>query len=125
MDDQGAILKIVARELEAHGDRVLATTSLREALTLAAGVEEVGLPLTDVVMPEMRGRDLATALRSIHPGASTLFMSGDRSGAIVTRGVLAEGVDFMRKPFSIAGGAARARELLDRGGAPAAVRWET
>ncbi len=71
--------------------------------------------MTDVVMPEMNGRDLAKNLLSLYPHLKRLFMSGYTANVIAHHGVLDEGVHFIQKPFSIKGLAAKVREALDYG----------
>ncbi|MBM4150003.1 MAG: response regulator, partial [Lentisphaerae bacterium] len=84
-----------------------------EAIRLAC--EHTGpihLLMTDVVMPEMNGRDLARNLISIHPGLKRLFMSGYTADVIAHHGVLDEGVHFIQKPFSKADLAAKLGEVM-------------
>ncbi len=56
--------------------------------------------MTDVVMPEMNGRELAENLRSLHPDLKCLYMSGYTADIIAEHGVLKDGVSFIQKPFS-------------------------
>ena len=70
------------------------------------------LLITDVVMPEMNGRDLAERLQSRYPGMKCLFMSGYTADVIAHQGVLDEGVNFIQKPFSMKDLAAKVREAL-------------
>jgi YesN/AraC family two-component response regulator len=56
--------------------------------------------MTDVVMPEMNGKELSDQLREIYPGLRTLFMSGYTTDVIADRGVLDKDVNFIQKPFS-------------------------
>jgi FixJ family two-component response regulator len=69
--------------------------------------------VTDVVMPDMNGRTLATQLLSVHPHLKCLFMSGYTADVIADRGVVDRGVHFLQKPFSIRELAAAVRETLD------------
>ena len=61
---------------------------------------EIDLLITDVVMPDMNGKELSNQLRKIYPKAKTLFMSGYTANVIAHRGVLDKGVEFIQKPFS-------------------------
>jgi CheY-like chemotaxis protein len=100
--------------LERQGYTVLAAPSPSEAIRLArAHAEEIRLLVTDVVMPEMNGRDLAKNLLSLYPHLKRLFMSGYTADVIAHHGVLDEGVHFIQKPFSTDDLAAKVRAMLD------------
>jgi two-component system, cell cycle sensor histidine kinase and response regulator CckA len=75
----------------------------------------IHLLMTDVVMPEMNGRDLAKNLLASHPALKRLLMSGNTADVIARQGVLDEGVHFIQKPFSKKDLAVRVSEALDRG----------
>ena len=114
VEDEAAILNITALMLEKQGYTVLKAATPGEATRLAreyAG--EIGMLMTDVIMPEMNGRDLAKNLLSIYPGMKRLFMSGYTADVIAHHGVLDEGVYFIQKPFSLPAMAAKVREVLD------------
>jgi FixJ family two-component response regulator len=68
--------------------------------------------MTDVVMPEMNGRDLATRLLAAHARLKCLFMSGYTANVIAHHGVLDAGVHFIQKPFTVQTLAAKVREAL-------------
>ena len=73
----------------------------------------IDLLITDVVMPEMNGRDLAKNLLSLYPRIKRLFMSGYTANVISHHGVLDEGVHFIQKPFSLKDMAAKVRQTLE------------
>ncbi len=69
--------------------------------------------MTDVVMPEMNGRDLAGQIRALYPDIRLLFMSGYTANVIAHQGILDDGVAFIQKPFSTADMTVKVRKLLD------------
>ncbi len=114
VEDESAILTLGKRILGRLGYRVLAASTPVEAIHLAeqyAG--EIHLLITDVVMPEMNGRELAKRLLSLYPGMKRLFMSGYTADVIAHQGVLDEGVNFLQKPFSHHTLSEKVREILD------------
>jgi two-component system, cell cycle sensor histidine kinase and response regulator CckA len=113
VEDEPAILEMSKTMLEELGYRVLAAGMPGEAIGLAeehAG--EINLLITDVVMPEMNGHDLAERLQSLYPGIKNLFMSGFTANVIARRGVLDENDNFIQKPFSMEELAVKVREAL-------------
>jgi response regulator RpfG family c-di-GMP phosphodiesterase len=100
--------------LETQGYTVLKADHPGVAVRLAREHSgEIHLLMTDVVMPEMNGRDLAKRLLSLHPNMKRLFMSGYTADVIATQGVLEEGMHFIQKPFSMSDMAAKVREVID------------
>ena len=113
VEDEPSIITMAKLMLENLGYRVLATSAPGEATRLATEYTgEIHLLLTDVVMPEMNGRDLADRLRALYPAIKTLFMSGYTTNVIAHHGILEEGVHFIQKPFSIKDLALKVRETL-------------
>jgi PAS domain S-box-containing protein len=101
VEDEPSILKLTKMILEILGYRALSAGTPGEAIKLAEEHDgEIHLLITDVVMPEMNGRELAERLQSITPGIKILFMSGYTATVIAHRGVLDEGMNFIKKPFS-------------------------
>jgi PAS domain S-box-containing protein len=114
VEDEPMILEMTTTMLELQGFRVLAAAAPGEAIRLAREHQgDIHLLITDVVMPEMNGRDLARNLLSIYPDIKRLFMSGYTANVIAHHGVLDPGVHFIQKPFSSRDLAAKAREALD------------
>ena len=114
VEDEESILKITQMMLERMGYKVLAVDRPGEAISLArehAG--EISLRITDGVMPEMNGRDLAGNLLSLYPNLKRLFISGYTANVIAHHGVLDEGVQFIQKPFAKQDLAIKVREVLD------------
>jgi two-component system cell cycle sensor histidine kinase/response regulator CckA len=107
-------LRTLAREiLSIQGYTVLDAISPSEALRLAdVHPGPIHLLLTDVVMPQMNGRQVADHLLAARPGLKVLFMSGYTDAAIVEHGVLEPGTHFLQKPFTPDGLSRRVREVL-------------
>ncbi len=113
VEDEPSILNVEKKMLEELGYRVLAAGTPTEALILARDHSgELRLVVTDVVMPEMNGRELATRLQSLYPDIKILFMSGYTADVIAHRGVLDQGVNFIQKPFSMKNLAVKVRQAL-------------
>jgi CheY-like chemotaxis protein len=114
VEDEPMILDITKKMLQSQGYTVRAAATPGAAIRLArehAG--EIHLLMTDVVMPEMNGRNLAKNLLSLYPNLKRLFMSGYTANVIAHHGVLDEGVQFIQKPFSMQTLAVKIRDVLD------------
>ena len=116
VENEAAIKTLVQMALERHGYVVLTAESGSEALRLAAAHQgPIDLLITDVVMPDLRGPELARRLVAERPALVTLFMSGYMDDALgEDTSALPVPVDFIQKPFSPSALAARVREMLDR-----------
>jgi len=115
VEDEAAILRVATAMLEELGYRVLAAATPAEALRHAElHAATIRLLITDVVMPEMSGRDLAQTLTALNPHLQVLFTSGYTGDVIAHRGVLDKGVHFLQKPFSIEELASKVRHVLDQ-----------
>ena len=113
VEDEAAILRLGRTLLERKGFTVLAAATPGEALELAAASPEpIDLLITDVVMPEMSGLEVAERLEAICPGARRLFVSGYPEDVIAHRGILEPGVHFLQKPFTQPDLEAKVREAL-------------
>jgi two-component system, cell cycle sensor histidine kinase and response regulator CckA len=100
--------------LDGLGYQVLTASSPGEAIRVAKEhFGKIHLLITDVVMPEMNGRDLAKELVSHYPEIRLLYMSGYAGDIVSLHGVLVERVNFIQKPFSRQTLAAKVREALD------------
>jgi two-component system, cell cycle sensor histidine kinase and response regulator CckA len=114
VEDEPALLEMSKLMLEMQGYKVLSAASPREAIRLSREHSgKIDLLMTDVVMPEMNGRDLAENMLTLYPDLKCLFTSGYTANVIAHRGVLEEGVHFIQKPFSRNDLAMKVREVLD------------
>jgi PAS domain S-box-containing protein len=113
VEDEPMILEMTVVMLQRLGYTILPAATPGEALQLARRhANAIDLLMTDVVMPEMNGRDLAKSLQSLYPELKCLFMSGYTANVIAHHGVLDEGVNFLQKPFSQKDLAAKIRQTL-------------
>jgi two-component system cell cycle sensor histidine kinase/response regulator CckA len=102
VEDEPLVLRLGRAVLERSGYAVLPAGTPAEALTVAGSHPgDIHLLITDVVMPEMQGRELADRLTRMRPGIRTLFVSGYAAGHLTPTGALAPGVHFLQKPFSV------------------------
>ncbi|MBU1168021.1 MAG: response regulator [Proteobacteria bacterium] len=114
VEDEPAILKMTSIMLENQGYTLLAASSPKEAVTLAQKhTGEIHLLMTDVIMPEMNGRELSLSILSLYPNLKCLFMSGYTADVIAHHGVLDEHVNFIQKPFAKMDLALKIRRVLE------------
>ncbi len=113
VEDEEAVLKMTSRMLQGLGYAVLAANSPEAAIRLAkVHAPAVHLLMTDVIMPEMNGRDLAEHLLSFMPQLKCLLMSGYTADIISRQGKLDAGLHFIEKPFTKKELAAKLRTAL-------------
>jgi PAS domain S-box-containing protein len=115
VEDEASLRELVRECLEATGYTVLEARHGADALEICEHHEgPIHLLVTDVVMPEMSGRELGERVRAVRPGTHVLYMSGYTDDAVVLHGVLAEDMAFLQKPFTAEALARKVRELLDQ-----------
>jgi two-component system, cell cycle sensor histidine kinase and response regulator CckA len=114
VEDEPALLRLGNTLLGRLGYTVLSASLPTEALELAESYDgDIHLLMTDVVMPEMNGSELAEQVRALRPGIKALFTSGYTASVVARRGVVDEEVPFIQKPFVLPALAAKLREVLD------------
>ena len=114
VEDDQSILKLARKILHGLGYTVLAAGTPAEAIALARqNPGGINLLLTDVIMPQMNGRELAGRLQSLYPDIQCVFMSGYTANVIAHHGVLDEGMHFIQKPFHKSDMAKTVRRALD------------
>ncbi len=114
VEDQMEVRELACETLEHFGYHPLAFENGQKALTYANQFEgSIHLLLTDIVMPSINGKELYKKLSDVRKDMKVLYMSGYTDNIIVHHGVMDQGVNFIQKPFSIQGLAAKIREVLD------------
>jgi PAS domain S-box-containing protein len=115
VEDDAGILKLGEKILENLGYKVLSTSNPRNVKKMIKEYDgQIDLLLTDVVMPEMNGRELSEYVQRVYPQIKILFMSGYTANVIAHQGVLDENICLISKPFSLKEIALKIRELLDQ-----------
>ena len=114
VDDEPGVRRLASRILRTRGYAVLEAASGAEALVVArAWHGRIHLLVTDVVMPDMSGLDLAKRLQDERPGIETLYISGDSEHATGNLGLVDNNVHYLQKPFEAGTLVQKVRKLLD------------
>ena len=114
VEDEMGIRDLLNETLKKRGYTILLATNGEEAIRYGEKHQgTIDLLLTDVIMPKMNGKDVATKLRLSRPEMKVIYMSGYTKNTIANRGVLDEGLNFLEKPFTPTAAAKRVREVLD------------
>jgi CheY-like chemotaxis protein len=116
VEDDSSVRDLAARFLRGQGYKILEATNGNEAIRIArkSKKEKVHLLLTDMVMPQMGGKELVERFRSIHPEIKVLFISGYTDTAITHHGLSEPNTTLLQKPFSLTSLAQKVREVLDK-----------
>jgi CheY-like chemotaxis protein len=113
VEDESALREVTRRILVRNGYRVMVAANGQEAIDIAArSPDHIEVLLTDVVMPQMQGKEVAGRIRALQPGIRVLFMSGYTQGLLGAQGVLEPGISLIEKPFSEATLLAKIRTTL-------------
>ena len=114
VEDEDSVRELVSEYLKAAGYTVLEAIDGEHALQIArAFADPIHLLITDVVMPRLSGRELATTLLGERPATKVLFISGYTDDSVFRHGVLEGGMPFLQKPFNLKTLAVKAREVLE------------
>ncbi len=115
VEDEPMLMEVTREILKAAGYVVVTATRPEEALQIVAS-DDAGFEMliSDVVLPEMNGRELAKRIRDLLPDIRVLFMSGYTANAVSHFGILDKDVDFIQKPFSVVSLTTKVRSILDR-----------
>src|SRR5712692_5681896 len=114
VEDETNLRRLARQYLETQGYKILEAEDGAAALQIVDGYRgAIDLLLTDVIMPGMNGRELATNVAKLLPGVRVLYMSGYTENAIGHDGTLDAGINLLQKPFSLPALKDRVREVLD------------
>ena len=114
VEDEEGLRDLIRELLEENGYRVLAAADPMKAIEASENYDGIiHLLLTDVVMPQMNGRELARRIKDRRPEVRVLYMSGYTEDAIADRGVLESGASLLSKPFTQESLTRKLRDLLD------------
>jgi CheY-like chemotaxis protein len=114
VEDEERVRHVSADALSDLGYKVIVTDGAAAALVALETHARIDLLFTDVVMPEVNGRDLALEARRRRPGLKVLFTTGYAKDTVVHDGVVDPGTHLLTKPFTVDQLAAKLRELFDR-----------
>lgn len=115
VEDEESILNFCKNMLEGLGYKVLASSKPYEAIQIAKEFKgKIDLLLTDVIMPDMNGKELEENLKKYHPKIKTLYMSGYSANIIKHNNVLDKETNFIQKPFSSIELAEKIKEILNK-----------
>ena len=113
VEDEEPLRRLCTEFLEQLGYKLLSAPNGREALTMVKGYpDKIHLLITDVLMPELPGPELAEAVLALRPDIKVIFISGYADGSLAPNGVLKPGTVLVRKPFTIRALTATLREVL-------------
>ncbi len=112
VEDDERVRQFALEALRELGYRVIEADGAARAMTHLTTEAQIDLLLTDIVMPETNGRQLAEQALRVRPDLAVLYMTGFTRNAVVHNGMLDPGVNFLPKPFTIDQLAAKVREAI-------------
>jgi CheY-like chemotaxis protein len=113
VEDNKIVRELACNILQKFGYAVMAASCAQECISMLSGFQgKLELVLTDVVMPDMNGRELFENLKAQNRGVKVLFMSGYTDQIIDRHGILEDGFHFIQKPFSVEALADKVRSVL-------------
>jgi signal transduction histidine kinase/CheY-like chemotaxis protein len=126
VEDETSLQELASRILTKNGYQVRAALTAVEAPSIAGDIgQPIDLLLTDVVLPDMLGNEVARRVRAIRPALPVLYMSGYAQPILDTHGAFAKQIDLLEKPFTEATLLTRVRRAIDNAAHPAAPAGQT
>jgi len=114
VDDDPSVRKLIVNSLQPLGYKILEASGGAEALRISKAFDDnIDLLLTDVIMPEMDGKELSAILKTSRPMIKALFISGYTDDILADRGILEDGISFLQKPIAPTRLSAKVRQVLD------------
>jgi len=113
IEDDDEVRVVTGGILRSNGYRVIEGRNAEDALRSAEHHDTIDLLLTDVIMPQLSGPELAKRLAPLRPNMKVLFMSGYTDGTVMRHGLLDDVTSFLAKPITVASLTAKVREVLD------------
>ncbi len=114
VEDEDAVRAMMSLTLKHYGYNILETPSPLEALIICEKHKEpIQMMVTDVILPEMNGRELAEKITSLYPEIKVIYISGYTDDVIVHHGMLDPDINFLEKPFTVSKLLSKIREVLD------------
>jgi two-component system, cell cycle sensor histidine kinase and response regulator CckA len=115
-EDDLQVRRITVSMLKARGYQILEAATCQDALSLATTHDHIDLLVSDVVMPELSGPELATRIRTVHPSIRVLLVSGYSADQVARHGANGAGPAFLQKPFTGQQLAKKVRDVLGADG---------
>lgn len=116
VEDEETIQRLLKIQLESLGYQVMSFSNSLEAIKQSEGEGGIDLLISDVIMPDLNGKEVFHAVQKMHPRIKCLFISGYTADIIAEQGILDEGLFFLSKPFSKSALAEKVREILEKDG---------
>jgi two-component system, cell cycle sensor histidine kinase and response regulator CckA len=119
VEDEAAMREVTRRVLTRNGFQVITAVNGLDAIEVAAGhPDDIDILVTDVVMPQMLGKEAADRIRALYPAVKVLFMSGYTQGVLDTQGILETGINLIEKPFTERSLLAKLHEIMTQPSEP-------
>jgi PAS domain S-box-containing protein len=113
VEDEDLVRTFVEACLSNNGYRVVAAKDSKQAFSRIKNCRKLDILITDVILPKMAAREMASQITESHPNLKTLYISGYSDNIIAHHGIIEEGLNFLQKPFTTKELLAKLREMVD------------